>query len=165
MKYTEEEIQDALIILENAGFTVMNESKLAKWIAGLALSFGLLTTAQAGEFNARNPSGYVSKANTSMFAKDFQKRYNMDNDIQVTDAMVQKIADEASKKLTDHMLEKNLYELEDLVEMSEFKDMVTFYKTLKKADENLANMFSRRLDKALTKSLSIAPNIQRYVGV
>ena len=117
---------------------------------------------QAG---ARNPSGYVSKANTSIFAKDFQKRYNMDNDIQVTDAMVQKIADEASKKLTDHMLEQNLYELEDLIQMPEFKDMVSFYKTLKKADENLANMFSRRLDKALTKSLSIAPNIQRYAGV
>ena len=42
------------------------------------------------------------------------------------------------------------------------KQIVEFYKQLKQADESLANMFSRRLDKSLTKSLSIAPNIQRY---
>ena len=60
------------------------------------------------------------------------------------------------------MLENNLYEVDDLVKLGEFKQMVEFYKQLRSADENLANMFSRRLDRALTKSLSIAPNIQRY---
>jgi hypothetical protein len=153
---------EALKIVESAGYQVLNEAAFAKWLAGLALSFGLLTHAQAAEFNQRTPSGYTSKANTSMFAKDFQKRYNMNSNIQVTDAMVQQIADDACQKLTKRMTDENKYELEDLIKLPEFNDMVSFYKTLKKADESLANMFSRRLDKALTKSLSIAPNIQRF---
>ena len=156
------QLDEAMKILEDAGYTVINEGKITQFIAGLALAAGLLTNAQAREFNARANSDYTSKATTSVFAKDIQKSYNMESDVNITANMVQAIADQASKKLTDRMLENNLYEVDDLVKLSEFKQMVEFYKQLKSADENLANMFSRRLDRALTKSLSIAPNIQRY---
>lgn len=156
------QLDEAKKILEDAGYTVINEGKITQFIAGLALAAGLLTNAQAREFNARANSDYTSKATTSVFAKDIQKSYNMESDVNITANMVQAIADQASKKLTDRMLENNLYEVDDLVKLSEFKQMVEFYKQLRSADENLANMFSRRLDRALTKSLSIAPNIQRY---
>jgi len=156
------QLDEAKKILEDAGYTVINEGKITQFIAGLALAAGLLTNAQAREFNARANSDYTSKATTSVFAKDIQKSYNMESDVNITANMVQAIADQASKKLTNRMLENNLYEVDDLVKLSEFKQMVEFYKQLRSADENLANMFSRRLDRALTKSLSIAPNIQRY---
>lgn len=156
------QLDEAKKILEDAGYTVINEGKITQFIAGLAFAAGLLTNAQAREFNARANSDYTSKATTSVFAKDIQKSYNMESDMNITANMVQAIADQASKKLTDRMLENNLYEVDDLVKLSEFKQMVEFYKQLRSADENLANMFSRRLDRALTKSLSIAPNIQRY---
>lgn len=156
------QLDEAKKILEDAGYTVINEGKITQFIAGLALAAGLLTNAQAREFNARANSDYTSKATTSVFAKDIQKSYNMESDVNITANMVQAIADQASKKLTDRMLENNLYEVDDLVKLGEFKQMVEFYKQLRSADENLANMFSRRLDRALTKSLSIAPNIQRY---
>ena len=86
----------------------------------------------------------------------------MQSDVQLTDRMVQDIADNAANQVTEKMLELNKYELEDMVILPEFKAVLEFYKALKKADEGLANMFSRRLDKSLTKSLSIAPNIQTY---
>ena len=156
------QLDEAKKILEDAGYTVINEGKITQFIAGLALAAGLLTNAQAREFNARANSDYTSKATTSVFAKDLQKSYNIESNVNITANMVQAIADQASKKLTDRMLENNLYEVDDLVKLSEFKQMVEFYKQLRSADENLANMFSRRLDRALTKSLSIAPNIQRY---
>lgn len=156
------QLDEAKKILEDAGYTVINEGKITQFIAGLALAAGLLSNAQAREFNARANSDYTSKATTSVFAKDIQKSYNMESDVNITANMVQAIADQASKKLTDRMLENNLYEVDDLIKLSEFKQMVEFYKQLRSADENLANMFSRRLDRALTKSLSIAPNIQRY---
>ena len=156
------QLDEAKKILEDAGYTVINEGKITQFITGLALAAGLLTNAQAREFNARANSDYTSKATTSVFAKDLQKSYNIESNVNITANMVQAIADQASKKLTDRMLENNLYEVDDLVKLSEFKQMVEFYKQLRSADENLANMFSRRLDRALTKSLSIAPNIQRY---
>lgn len=159
------QLDEAKKILEDAGYTVINEGKVTRFIAGLALAAGLLTQAQAKEFNARANSDYSSKATTSIFAKDIQKSYNMDSNVNITANMVQAIADQASKKLTDKMLANNLYELDDMLKLNEFKQIIEFYKQLKSADENLANMFSRRLDKSLTKSLSIAPNIQRYVGV
>lgn len=159
------QLYEAKKILEDAGYTVINEGKVTQFIAGLALAAGLLTQAQAKEFNARANSDYSSKATTSIFAKDIQKSYNMDSNVNITANMVQAIADQASKKLTDKMLANNLYELDDMLKLNEFKQIIEFYKQLKNADENLANMFSRRLDKSLTKSLSIAPNIQRYAGV
>lgn len=159
------QLDEAKKILEDAGYTVINEGKVTRFIAGLALAAGLLTQAQAKEFNARANSDYSSKATTSIFAKDIQKSYNIDSNVNITANMVQAIADQASKKLTDKMLANNLYDLDDMLKLNEFKQIIEFYKQLKSADENLANMFSRRLDKSLTKSLSIAPNIQRYVGV
>ena len=159
------QLDEAKIILEDAGYTVINEGKVTRFIAGLALAAGLLTQAQAKEFNARANSDYSSKATTSIFAKDIQKSYNIDSNVNITANMVQAIADQASKKLTDKMLANNLYDLDDMLKLNEFKQIIEFYKQLKSADENLANMFSRRLDKSLTKSLSIAPNIQRYAGV
>lgn len=159
------QLDEAKKILEDAGYTVINEGKVTRFIAGLALAAGLLTQAQAKEFNARANSDYSSKATTSIFAKDIQKSYNMDSNVNITANMVQAIADQASKKLTDKMLANNLYELDDMLKLNEFKQIIEFYKQLKSVDENLANMFSRRLDKSLTKSLSIAPNIQRYAGV
>lgn len=158
------QLDEAKKILEDAGYTVINEGKVTQFIAGLALAAGLLTHAQARDFNARADSDYSSKATTSIFAKDIQKSYNIDSNVSITANMVQAIADQASKKLTDKMLANNLYEEDDLVKLTEFKQIIEFYKQLKTADESLANMFSRRLDKALTKSLSIAPNIQRYAG-
>lgn len=159
------QLYEAKKILEDAGYTVINEGKVTQFIAGLALAAGLLTQAQAKEFNARANSDYSSKATTSIFAKDIQKSYNMDSNVNITANMVQAIADQASKKLSDKMLANNLYDLDDMLKLNEFKQIIEFYKQLKNADENLANMFSRRLDKSLTKSLSIAPNIQRYAGV
>jgi hypothetical protein len=159
------QLNEAKKILEDAGYTVINEGKVTRFIAGLALAAGLLTQAQAKEFNARANSDYSSKATTSIFAKDIQKSYNMDSNVNITANMVQAIADQASKKLTEKMLANNLYDLDDMLKLNEFKQIIEFYKQLKSADENLANMFSRRLDKSLTKSLSIAPNIQRYAGV
>lgn len=159
------QLDEAKKILEDAGYTVINEGKVTRFIAGLALAAGLLTQAQAKEFNARANSDYSSKATTSIFAKDIQKSYNMDSNVNITANMVQAIADQASKKLTEKMLANNLYDLDDMLKLNEFKQIIEFYKQLKSADENLANMFSRRLDKSLTKSLSIAPNIQRYAGV
>ena len=61
------------------------------------------------------------------------------------------------------MIQEDKYEEDELLELPEWKDVVEFYKQLVKADERLGNMFSRRLDKALTQSIRIAPNIQRYV--
>lgn len=159
------QLDEAKKILEDADYTVINEGKVTRFIAGLALAAGLLTQAQAKEFNARANSDYSSKATTSIFAKDIQKSYNIDSNVNITANMVQAIADQASKKLTDKMLANNLYDLDDMLKLNEFKQIIEFYKQLKSADENLANMFSRRLDKSLTKSLSIAPNIQRYAGV
>ena len=159
------QLDEAKKILEDAGYTVINEGKVTRFIAGLALAAGLLTQAQAKEFNARANSDYSSKATTSIFAKDIQKSYNIDSNVNITANMVQAIADQATKKLTDKMLANNLYELDAMLKLNEFKQIIEFYKQLKSADENLANMFSRRLDKSLTKSLSIAPNIQRYAGV
>lgn len=159
------QLDEAKKILEDAGYTVINEGKVTRFIAGLALAAGLLTQAQAKEFNARANSDYSSKATTSIFAKDIQKSYNIDSNVNITANMVQAIADQASKKLTDKMLANNLYDLDDMLKLNEFKQIIEFYKQLKSADKNLANMFSRRLDKSLTKSLSIAPNIQRYAGV
>jgi hemoglobin-like flavoprotein len=87
----------------------------------------------------------------------------MESDVQLTDAMVQNIVDNVAKKIANRMIKEDKYEEEELLELQEWKDAVEFYKQLVKADESLGNMFSRRLDKALTQSIRIAPNIQRYV--
>lgn len=159
-----ERIDEAMRVMKEAGFNVMNEGAMTKWIAGLALSLGLITNAMARDFNARTPSGYTSqKANTSMFNKNLQKNFNMQSDVQMTDEMVQTIVDNVAKKIANRMIEEDKYEENELLELQEWKDAVTFYKQLVKADESLGNMFSRRLDKALTQSIRIAPNIQRYV--
>ena len=160
----EERINEAICIMEERGYTVLTEGKLVKFLAGLALSLGLLTNANAREFNAQASSGYTSqKANTSMFAKDMQKNYNLQSDVQLTDKMVQTIVDNVAKKISQRMLDEDKYEEDELFALQEWQDAVTFYKSLVKADESLGNMFSRRLDKALTQSIRIAPNIQRYV--
>lgn len=160
----EERINEAIRIMEAHGYTVLTEGKLVKFLAGLALSLGLLTNANAREFNAQASTGYTSqKANTSMFAKDMQKNYNLQSDVQLTDKMVQTIVDNVAKKISQRMLEEDKYEEDELFALQEWQDAVTFYKSLVKADESLGNMFSRRLDKALTQSIRIAPNIQRYV--
>ena len=160
----EERINEAIRIMEERGYTVLTEGKLVKFLAGLALSLGLLTNANAREFNAQASSGYTSqKANTSMFAKDMQKNYNLQSDVQLTDKMVQTIVDNVAKKISQRMLEEDKYEEDELFALQEWQDAVTFYKSLVKADESLGNMFSRRLDKALTQSIRIAPNSQRYV--
>ena len=160
----EERINEAIRIMEERGYTVLTEGKFVKFLAGLALSLGLLTNANAREFNAQASSGYTSqKANTSMFAKDMQKNYNLQSDVQLTDKMVQTIVDNVAKKISQRMLEEDKYEEDELFALQEWQDAVTFYKSLVKADESLGNMFSRRLDKALTQSIRIAPNIQRYV--
>ena len=160
----EERINEAIRIMEEHGYTVLTEGKLVKFLAGLALSLGLLTNANAREFNAQASSGYTSqKANTSMFAKDMQKNYNLQSDVQLTDKMVQTIVDNVAKKISQRMLDEDKYEEDELFALQEWQDAVTFYKSLVKADESLGNMFSRRLDKALTQSIRIAPNIQRYV--
>ena len=160
----EERINEAIRIMEERGYTVLTEGKLVKFLAGLALSLGLLTNANAREFNAQASSGYTSqKANTSMFAKDMQKNYNLQSDVQLTDKMVQTIVDNVAKKISQRMLDEDKYEEDELFGLQEWQDAVTFYKSLVKADESLGNMFSRRLDKALTQSIRIAPNIQRYV--
>ena len=145
-------------------YAVLNEGKMAQWIAGVALSLGLITNAMARDFNAQASSGYTSqKASTSMFNKKLQKNFNMESDVQLTDAMVQNIVDNAAKKISARMIQEDKYEEDELLELPEWKDVVEFYKQLVKADERLGNMFSRRLDKALTQSIRIAPNIQRYV--
>lgn len=160
----EERMNEAIRIMEERGYTVLTEGKLVKFLAGLALSLGLLSNANAREFNAQASSGYTSqKANTSMFAKDMQKNYNLQSDVQLTDKMVQTIVDNVAKKISQRMLDEDKYEEDELFALQEWQDAVTFYKSLVKADESLGNMFSRRLDKALTQSIRIAPNIQRYV--
>ena len=160
----EERMNEAIRIMEERGYTVLTEGKLVKFLAGLALSLGLLSNANAREFNAQASAGYTSqKANTSMFAKDMQKNYNLQSDIQLTDKMVQTIVDNVAKKISQRMLDEDKYEEDELFGLQEWQDAVTFYKSLVKADDSLGNMFSRRLDKALTQSIRIAPNIQRYV--
>ena len=62
------------------------------------------------------------------------------------------------------MLEENKYDKEDMEALAEWDNAVEFYKSLKKVDKPLADAFSRRLDKALTKSLSIASNIEEYAA-
>ena len=159
-----EKLEEAIAIAKEHGYLVLNEVSLPKWIAGVALSLGLITNAMAGEFNARASSNYTSKsANTSMFSKDMQKGYNMKSDVQLTDEMVQKIVDSVAQKISKKMLDEDKYEEEELLALPEWQDAVEFYKKLVAADESLGNMFSRRLDKALTQSIRIAPNIQRYV--
>ena len=160
----EERYNEAVRIMHEHRYAVLNEGKMAQWIAGVALSLGLITNAMARDFNAQASSGYTSqKASTSMFNKNLQKNFNMQSDVQLTDAMVQNIVDNVAKKIANRMLEEDKYEEDELLELPEWKDAVEFYKQLVKADESLGNMFSRRLDKALTQSIRIAPNIQRYV--
>ena len=160
----EERYKEAVRIMNEHRYAVLNEGKMAQWIAGVALSLGLITNAMARDFNAQASSGYTSqKASTSMFNKNLQKNFNMESDVQLTDAMVQNIVDNVAKKIANRMLEEDKYEEDELLELPEWKDAVEFYKQLVKADESLGNMFSRRLDKALTQSIRIAPNIQQYV--
>lgn len=160
----EERYNEAVKIMHEHRYAVLNEGKMAQWIAGIALSLGLITNAMARDFNAQASSGYTSqKASTSIFNKNLQKNFNMESDVQLTDAMVQNIVDNVAKKIANRMLKENKYEEDELLELPEWKDAVEFYKQLVKADESLGNMFSRRLDKALTQSIRIAPNIQRYV--
>ena len=156
--------EEAVRIMHEHRYAVLNESKMTQWIASLALSLGLITNAMAKDFNAQASTGYTSqKANTSMFNKNLQKSFNMDTNVQMTDAMVQTIVDNVAKKIANRMLKEDKYKEEELLELPEWKDAVEFYKQLVKADEGLGNMFSRRLDKALTQSIRITPNIQRYV--
>lgn len=160
----QERYDEAVRIMNEHRYAVLNEGKMAQWIAGVALSLGLITNAMARDFNAQASSGYTSqKASTSMFNKNLQKNFNMESDVQLTDAMVQNIVDNVAKKIANRMLKEDKYEEDELLELPEWKDAVEFYKQLVKADESLGNMFSRRLDKALTQSIRIAPNIQRYV--
>ena len=160
----QERYDEAVRIMNEHRYAVLNEGKMAQWIAGVALSLGLITNSMARDFNAQASSGYTSqKASTSMFNKNLQKNFNMESDVQLTDAMVQNIVDNVAKKIASRMLEEDKYEEDELLELPEWKDAVEFYKQLVKADESLGNMFSRRLDKALTQSIRIAPNIQRYV--
>lgn len=158
-------LDEAVRVMQEYGYTVITEAALPKFIAGLALSLGLITNAMAKDWNAQCAGGYTSqKANTSMFNKNLQKDYNLESNVQLTDIMVQKIADSVAKKLYDRMTAENKYDEEDLVKLSEWHDATDFYKQLMRVDEGLGNSFSRRLDKALTKSLSITPNIQNYVN-
>lgn len=160
----QERYEEAVRIMNEHRYSVLNEGKMAQWIAGVALSLGLITNAMARDFNAQASSGYTSQnASTSMFNKKLQKNFNMESDVQLTDAMVQNIVDNAAKKISARMIQEDKYEEDELLELPEWKDVVEFYKQLVKADERLGNMFSRRLDKALTQSIRIAPNIQRYV--
>ena len=160
----QERYKEAVRIMNEHRYAVLNEGKMAQWIAGVALSLGLITNAMARDFNAQASSGYTSQnASTSMFNKKLQKNFNMESDVQLTDAMVQNIVDNAAKKISARMIQEDKYEEDELLELPEWKDVVEFYKQLVKADERLGNMFSRRLDKALTQSIRIAPNIQRYV--
>lgn len=158
------ELDEARKLLESNGYVILNEGKLSRFIAGLALGLGLITHAVARDFNAKAADMYNSNVKSTEFSQDLQKEYNMGSNVTMTSEMVQNIADMVCKKLTDKMYAVNKYELDDLVELQEWKNAVKFYKTLSKADQSLADMFSRRLDKALTKSLSIAPNIQRYAA-
>lgn len=158
------ELDEARKLLESNGYVILNEGKLGRFIAGLALGLGLITHAVARDFNAKAADMYNSNIKSTEFSQDLQKEYNMGSNVTMTSEMVQNIADMVCKKLSDKMVAANKYELDDLVELQEWKNAVKFYKTLSKADESLGNMFSRRLDKALTKSLSIAPNIQRYAA-
>lgn len=160
----QERYEEAVRIMNEHRYAVLNEGKMAQWIASVALSLGLITNAMARDFNAQASSGYTSQnASTSMFNKKLQKNFNMESDVQLTDAMVQNIVDNAAKKISARMIQEDKYEEDELLELPEWKDVVEFYKQLVKADERLGNMFSRRLDKALTQSIRIAPNIQRYV--
>ena len=160
----QERYDEAVRIMNEHRYAVLNEGKMAQWIAGVALSLGLITNAMARDFNAQASSGYTSqKASTSMFNKNLQKNFNMESDVQLTDTMVQNIVDNVAKKISARMIKEDKYEEDELLELPEWKDAVEFYKQLVKADESLGNMFSRRLDKALTQSIRIAPNIQRYV--
>lgn len=158
------ELDEARKLLESNGYVILNEGKLGRFIAGLALGLGLITHATARDFNAKAADMYNSNIKSTEFSQDLQKEYNMGSDVTVTSEMVQNIADMVCKKLSSKMLAANKYEVDDLVALPEWENAVKFYKTLYKADESLGNMFSRRLDKALTKSLSIAPNIQRYAA-
>lgn len=158
------ELDEARKLLESNGYVILNEGKLGRFIAGLALGLGLITHAVARDFNAKAADMYNSNIKSTEFSQDLQKEYNMGSNVTMTSEMVQNIADMVCKKLSDKMVAANKYELDDLVELQEWKNAVKFYKTLSKADQSLADMFSRRLDKALTKSLSIAPNIQRYAA-
>ena len=160
----EERYNEAVRIMHEHRYAVLNEGKMTQWIVGIALSLGLITNAMARDFNAQASSGYTSqKANTSIFNKNLQKNFNMESNVQMTDAMVQNIVDAVAKKISARMIKEDKYEEDELLELQEWKDAVEFYKQLVKADESLGNMFSRRLDKALTQSIRIAPNIQSSV--
>jgi len=158
----EAEMNEAIKLLQENGYKVLNEGKMTRFITGLALVAGLITNAMAKDFNAKTADTYNSKATTATFDQDIKSEYNLSNDVKMSSEMVQNIADIVCKKLSEKMLANNTYDVEDLVKLQEWKNAVKFYKSLAKADQSLANMFSRRLDKALTKSLSVAPNIQQY---
>lgn len=163
MQNTEDELNEAKKIVREAGCRVINEGAFAKFITGAALSLGLISNAMAADFNAQPTSGnYSSKITTTEFNKQLQKDFNMESDVQLTDKMIWNIADIVSSNLTARMDKEHKYDEEDLIKMPEWKSAVEFYKIVAKKDPSLANMFSRRLDKALTKSLSIAPNLQQY---
>ena len=158
-------IKEAIAIVHAEGYKVLNEGKMAKFISGLALSLGLISNTMAGEFNAHTNPTYTSKtANTSALSKQQQKDYNVENNIQMTDHIIWNIAENVCKNIINKMNKSGKYEEEDLVMMQEWENAIEFYKILKSKDPNLANMFSRRVDKLLTKSLGIAPNIQSYAN-
>ena len=157
-------LDEARRILEDNGYELLNEGKVTNFVIGLALSLGLLSNAQAREFNARAHSDYKSVATTSVFAKDLQKNYNIESNVNITADMVQAIADQASNDLIEKIFETNNFDINNIVKMKEFMQMVKFYKQLKTVDKKLADMFSRRIDRAFTKSLTIAPNIEAYAN-
>ena len=160
----EKELDEAIKVLNKNGYKVLNEGKITKIITGLALVAGLITNAMAKDFNAKAADTYNSKATTAAFDQNLKTAYNLGSDVKMSSEMVQNIADIACKKIYEKMLEENKYDKEDMEALAEWDNAVEFYKSLKKVDKPLADAFSRRLDKALTKSLSIASNIEEYAA-
>lgn len=157
-----DKINEAKRIIRESGAHVITENAFTKFIIGTALSLGLITNAAANEYN--NTVNDHHKISTSMLAKDMQKAYNVQDNIELTNKIVLNIADTVIKNIIAEMDSTNKTDANDLVKTEEWQNAVAFYKKLSAQDKGLANMFSRKLDRELTKTLQIAPNIQNFVN-
>lgn len=161
-----DEINEAKRVVREAGCRVINESRLLKFITGAALSLGLISNAMAGEFNAQPNPSYISKtATTTSLSKEMQKNYNVKADLQMTDQMIWNIADEVSRALTAEMHKKKKLDAEDLFKLDGWKNAVEFYKIVNSQDPALANMFSRRVHRALKSEFGSIPSVQEFASL
>ena len=151
-------LNEALEIAKKNGYKVVNEGALKNAILGLALSFGLLTNAQAKDLN--DTVSYTSKSATvNSVSKNLQKTYNMQSngDIAMTDVMVRNIAKLAVNNISNRFVDcSDPSEIEDSEELANAK---AFYVQVSKSDPSLGNMFKRTLEQQLNKILGLGIKI------